>query len=233
MRRVLLALLLAALPLRAEVMVRDMFDAPGAAQTLRELYPDLGVSHLGSQLVVSGTPARLAEVKSTLDALDRPPAMLNVEWRVVGEASDQGWQLGLDQGSLTLNAGRRSATTSGHWQVSGLSGKPVRLTLGTTRPVVLYGWRGERWVQLAEEREGIAAVPTLVGERVSVAIGASNKTPGGASRQQLSSELSGRLGEWIELGAISQAESASQLGTTLGQGSEALRQRLQVRVTRR
>lgn len=233
MRRWLWMVLLLALPLHAEVMVRDMFDAQGAAQTLRELYPDLGVSHLGSQLVVSGPAARLAEVKGTLDTLDRPPAMLNVAWRVVGETRDQGWQAGGAQGDLVLGAGSRHASSSGNWQVSGLSGKPVQLTLGSTRPVVLYGWRGERWVLLAEEREGIAAVPTLVGERVSVTVGTRNKVAGGDRLQQLSSEVSGRLGEWIELGAISQEGDASQLGTSLGQGSQALSQRLQIRVTLR
>ena len=55
-----------ALPLRAEVKVISVFEAEGMVQTLKELYPELGVSAMGNQLVLSGTPAQLQE------ALGRP-----------------------------------------------------------------------------------------------------------------------------------------------------------------
>lgn len=233
MKRVAYGLaLLLALPLRAEVLVREVYDAPAMARTLSELYPDLGVSHLGSQLVVSGEPARLAEVKQTLEALNRPPLMLSVQWRVVGERSESGWQVGARHG-LGVGAVSRAAQSQGEWQVSGLSGRPVSLTLGQTRPVTLYGWRGGRWVVLLEEREGIAATPTLVGERVTVALNSRSATGMGAGAN-LSTEVSGRPGEWIELGAISQDQQGSALGTAGGgQQTQTFNQRLQIRVTAR
>ncbi|QFI54571.1 hypothetical protein [Aeromonas simiae] len=233
MKRVAYGLaLLLVLPLRAEVLVREVYDAPAMARTLSELYPDLGVSHLGSQLVVSGEPARLAEVKQTLEALNRPPLMLSVQWRVVGERSESGWQVGARHG-LGVGAVSRSAQSQGEWQVSGLSGRPVSLTLGQTRPVTLYGWRGGRWVVLLEEREGIAATPTLVGERVTVALNSRSATGMGAGAN-LSTEVSGRPGEWIELGAISQDQQGSALGTAGGgQQTQTFNQRLQIRVTAR
>ena len=43
-------------PLRAEVKVIPVFEADAAVQTLKEIYPDLGVSAMGNQLVLSGTP---------------------------------------------------------------------------------------------------------------------------------------------------------------------------------
>ncbi|MDO2947769.1 hypothetical protein [Aeromonas simiae] len=233
MKRVAYGLaLLLALPLRAEVLVREVYDAPAMARTLSELYPDLGVSHLGGQLVVSGEPARLAEVKQTLEALNRPPLMLSVQWRVVGERSESGWQVGARHG-LGVGAVSRTAQSQGEWQVSGLSGRPVSLTLGQTRPVTLYGWRGGRWVVLLEEREGIAATPTLVGDRVTVALSSRSATGMGAGTS-LSSEVSGRPGEWIELGAISQDQQGRALGTAGGgQQAQTFNQRLQIRVTAR
>src|SRR5690606_38986788 len=47
------------LPLRAEVKVIPVFEAEAMVQTLKEIYPDLGVSAMGNQLVLSGSAAKL------------------------------------------------------------------------------------------------------------------------------------------------------------------------------
>ncbi|MFQ1867376.1 hypothetical protein ACK36H_17350 [Aeromonas veronii] len=42
----------------AEVKVIPVFEAQAAVQTLKEIYPQLGVSSMGNQLVLSGTPSQ-------------------------------------------------------------------------------------------------------------------------------------------------------------------------------
>lgn len=76
----------------AEVKVIPVFEAQAAVQTLKEIYPQLGVSAMGNQLVLSGTPAQLQEAEATLAQINQPPQSLLIEWRVDGAASGQ--QLG-------------------------------------------------------------------------------------------------------------------------------------------
>lgn len=61
------------LPLRAEVKVIPVFETQAAAQTLKDLYPDLGVSAMGNQLVLSGSAAQLQEAEAALAKLNQPP----------------------------------------------------------------------------------------------------------------------------------------------------------------
>jgi hypothetical protein len=80
------------------VKVIPVFEAQAAVQTLKDLYPDLGVSAMGNQLVLSGTPAQLQEAERTLAQVNQPPQSLLIEWRVDGASSSQqaGVGLGLD-----------------------------------------------------------------------------------------------------------------------------------------
>lgn len=121
----------------AEVKVIPVFEAQAAVQTLKEIYPQLGVSAMGNQLVLSGTPAQLQEAEATLAQVNQPPQSLLIEWRVDGAASGQ--QLG---GSISRDEAKRQWLVDGNarqyqrsqndsWQVRGLSGRPVLLQMGS------------------------------------------------------------------------------------------------------
>lgn len=84
-----------ALPLRAEVKIIPVFEAEGMVQTLKELYPELGVSAMGNQLVLSGTPDQLQEAERVLDKLNQPPQSLLIEWRVAGASSSRQAGIGI------------------------------------------------------------------------------------------------------------------------------------------
>lgn len=142
--------LLLALPLRAEVKVIPVFEADAAVQTLKEIYPDLGVSAMGNQLVLSGTPAQLQEAERTLAQVNQPPQSLLIEWRVDGASSSQqaGVGLGLDakrQWLLegmpgTMNAAR---VTTGRCVAS--PGGPCCCRWGPISRSPFTSGRGEGW----------------------------------------------------------------------------------------
>ena len=65
--------------------------------------------------------------------------------------------------------------------------------------------------------QGFYAEPRLAGDRVTLDISPQNDTPGNTgygsvNTQRLSTTVSGRLGEWIELGGVGQQASGNQQG---------------------
>lgn len=81
--------------LRAEVKVIPVFDAGAAVQTLREIYPDLGVSAMGNQLVLSGTPAQLQEAETTLAQLNNRPRACSSNGGSMARPVASSWVSGL------------------------------------------------------------------------------------------------------------------------------------------
>ena len=76
---------------------------------------------------------------------------------------------------------------------------------------------------------GFVAVPRLNGERVTLEISprddAPGALPGSVNSQRLVTTVSGRLGEWIELGAAARAQSDSSAGLAVYGTRSASRQR--------
>jgi hypothetical protein len=135
------------LPLWAEVKVIPVFETQAAVQTLKDLYPELGVSAMGNQLVLSGSAAQLQEAEAALAKFNQPPQSLLIEWRVDGASSSQqaGVGLGRDakrQWLLEGNAQQYQRSQNDSWQVRGLSGRPVLLQMGTYQPVTFISGVG-------------------------------------------------------------------------------------------
>ncbi|MFQ1896740.1 hypothetical protein ACK36K_05280 [Aeromonas veronii] len=231
-------------PLWAEVKVIPVFEAQAAVQTLKEIYPQLGVSAMGNQLVLSGTPAQLQEAEATLAQINQPPQSLLIEWRVDGAASGQ--QLG---GSISRDEAKRQWLVDGNaqqyqrsqndsWQVRGLSGRPVLLQMGSYQPVTFYQWNGGAVVGMMPLVNGLYATATLIGDRVQIALSSEQARldQGTINRGQSATEVSGAPGQWLTVGELSTSSAAqgSSLGTQLqgGRGSQSERQTLQIRVTR-
>lgn len=235
---------LLALPLRAEVKVVPVFEAEAMVQTLKEIYPELGVSAMGNQLVLSGTPAQLQEAETLLTQLNQPPQSLLIEWRVAGASNSQ--QLGVGIGND--NAKRQWLMEGGaedyqriqqdSWQVRGLSGRPVLLQMGSYQPVTFYRWQGGRAVGMVPLINGLYATATLVGERVQIALSSEQARleRGDIKRGQSATEVSGSPGEWMTVGELSTTQSSqgAELSnpSRVGVASGGERQTLQIRVTR-
>ena len=232
-----------ALPLRAEVKVIPVFEAEGMVRTLKEIYPALGVSAMGNQLVLSGTPAQLQEAQATLDQLNQPPQSLLIEWRVDGASSSQqaGVGLGLDakrQWLLEGDARHYERSQSDNWQVRGLSGRPVLLQMGSYQPVTFYQWQGGRVVGMMPLMNGLYATATLIGDRVQIALNSEQARleRGDIKTGQSATEVSGAPGQWLTVGELSTSQegqgAALSNPSQLGVASGSERQTLQIRVTR-
>ncbi|MGN5184891.1 hypothetical protein ACTG1J_00985 [Aeromonas veronii] len=228
----------------AEVKVIPVFEAQAAVQTLKEIYPQLGVSAMGNQLVLSGTPAQLQEAEATLAQINQPPQSLLIEWRVDGAASGQqlGGSISRDEAKrqwlLDGNARQYQRSQNDSWQVRGLSGRPVLLQMGSYQPVTFYQWNGGAVVGMMPLVNGLYATATLIGDRVQIALSSEQARldQGTINRGQSATEVSGAPGQWLTVGELStsSAGQGSSLGTQLqgGRGSQSERQTLQIRVTR-
>ncbi len=228
----------------AEVKVIPVFEAQAAVQTLKEIYPQLGVSAMGNQLVLSGTPAQLQEAEATLAQINQPPQSLLIEWRVDGAASGQqlGGSISRDEAKrqwlLDGNAEQYQRSQNDSWQVRGLSGRPVLLQMGSYQPVTFYQWNGGAVVGMMPLVNGLYATATLIGDRVQIALSSEQARleQGSISTGQSATEVSGAPGQWLTVGELStsSADQGSRLGTQLqgGRGSQSERQTLQIRVTR-
>ena len=230
-------------PSWAEVKVIPVFEAQAAVQTLKEIYPRLGVSAMGNQLVLSGTPDQLQEAEATLAQINQPPQSLLIEWRVDGLSNSE--QLGASvsrdeakrQWLLDGNAQQYQRSQNDSWQVRGLSGRPVLLQMGSYQPVTFYQWNGGAVVGMMPLVNGLYATATLIGDRVQVALSSEQARleQGTINRGQSATEVSGAPGQWLTVGELStsSAQQGSTLGTQLqgGRGSQSDRQTLQIRVT--
>ena len=76
---------------------------------------------------------------------------------------------------------------------------------------------------------GFVAVPRLSGERVTIEISPRDDTPGplpgSVNSQRLVTTLSGRLGEWLELGGLAANQTGNSAGITSYGTQSASRQR--------
>ena len=89
------------------------------------------------------------------------------------------------------------------------------------------GWVTADGVVYRDIGQGFYAVPNLVGDRVTLEISPQFDSPGNqgygsVNTQRLSTTVSGRLGEWIELGGSGQQASGSD-SRNLGSGSSEMR----------
>jgi hypothetical protein len=98
------------------------------------------------------------------------------------------------------------------------------------------GERGEQSVRVLEDREaflgdaasGVYVRPRVAGDRVTVDVSAqreslSSQPHRGVNVQGVVTTVSGRLGEWIEIGGVS-TETNAQQSALLGRSSSAARE---------
>ncbi len=124
-----------------------------------------------------------------------------------------------------------------------LEGNSAFIRVGESRPVptrqvrrtVVGGQVVEQVVDSVEYRDastGVYVRPRVTGDRVTVDVSPhresfTGQSPGAVSVQRMVTTVSGRLGEWIELGGVDQA-SSSQGSALLGSTSRSAADRRQV-----
>lgn len=200
------------------------------------LEPGGTLSGMNNQLFIKASPRNRGEIKRALAAIDTPARQLLIRVshsREVenshrgGEASGQ-VVLGSTnraRGEATVWDNRSGRRDSAGQMVRTLEGSQAFIQIGRSLPVsmrqVIIGPGGaiiNETTAYQDIGQGFYAVPRLNGDRVTLEISQHAETPGYQGRgsvntQRLSTTVSGRLGEWIELGGTGRQSDRQQSGT--------------------
>jgi hypothetical protein len=163
-----------------------------------------------NQLIVRTSPANLAQIRAALDAIDTPVRRLVISVRFDSQADSaasgiRGEARISDRGSsaeVRVQDSRSSMGERVDQRIQVLEGGQAYISTGETR---VY----------ADAATGFAVVPRLSGGNVTLEILArqENFTRGGAVEgQRAVSTVSGRLGEWLELGGTAGASARQDSG---------------------
>jgi hypothetical protein len=184
--------------------------------------PGATLTGQGTQLIVRTSPANLAELRRALEDLDRPLRRLQISVRF-DEALERATQ-GVETSGRVANRGssvdvrvqdRQSAATERVDQrVQVLEGGRAFISTGRSAPI--YDGAGFR-----ETSSGFEAVPRLAGDGVLVEIAQHRDTP--ARQQALSTTVSGRLGQWLDIGGAVEAASRDESALLSARSSASAR----------
>lgn len=222
-------------------IVRPMLDRDGA------------ITGTGFQLMVRTSPANLAQIRQMVESLDRAARQLVIEVRrdndAAGARFDARGNVSISPGSTRASGSIGESTTqssgSGSQQVRTQEGSPAFISAGSSQLVpqrtvrrTVNGMVVEETAVQRDISSGFYVTPRVNGGTVLLDISTQRATPngnlgpGGADVSRLATTVSGRLGEWIELGGVSQAggtESSGILSRSSASGSGA--ERVWLRVT--
>lgn len=197
-------------------------------------------SSYGNQLLINAAPEKIAEIRDLLGQLDKAPRRLLISvdtseqslgdrdgYRVDGSASAGDVEViagrGEVQGRDQVRIIRRSTSSNsgGTQQVQATEGYPALIQVGQSVPLTStsVGPYGQVY-QNTEYRnvtQGFYVTATLSGDRVHLNISANNDRvnpyqPGVIDVQSTDTRVSGRLGEWIPLGGVSQQSQGNDSG---------------------
>lgn len=218
----------------AEVIVLRHRTSDQVLPLVQPLVPKPGtVSGTGNEIVVRTTRANLAEVQRVIEILDRAPRRLRV---TVRQDADE------DGGTAARVYGTRAADADQFvQQVQVLEGSEASIRIGQSVPVTLRRWNlrwiGDRFtedpagtVEFRDILSGFTVRPRLVGESVVLDLRPESDTPGDQGRgsmnvQRIGTTLAGRLGTWIEAGAVQSGQGAQRGAVSYGTRSASDRVR--------
>ena len=198
------------------------------------------VSPYGNQLVINASPEKIREVRDLLQQLDPAPRrlLISVDTRESSFQDRDGYRVdgSVSAGDVEVIAGRgevrgrdqvriiRRSTDSrsgGTQQVQATEGYPALIQVGqnvplTTTSVGPYGQVYQN-TEYRNVTQGCYVTATLSGDRVHLNISANNDRvnpyqPGVIDVQSTDTRVSGRLGEWIPLGGVSQQSQGDDSG---------------------
>ena len=215
-----------------------------AEQLLPVLQPLLAgggsLSGSGFQLIVRTTPANLEQLRQVIASLDRAQRQLLISVRQdfggVARGGGVGGQIVLAPGASAARGSvfERSGTAQDNvsQQLRVQEGNQAYISSGESTLVqqrsVTRTVNGVIVTETALPRDfntGFYVTPRVNGDTVFLEIGAQRDSradlgPGSANTNRVASTISGRLGEWIELGGVNQSQSADTRGL-LSRSSDA------------
>lgn len=255
-RRLLAALLLAAIASGAwpqetlEIITLRHRTAEDVLPLLRPLLePGGALTGQYGQLIVRASPGNLAEIRRTLDVIDRPPRRLQISVRL--DASSDVEQQAIEARGT---AGRRteiavraehSRSASGErvdQRIQVVEGGRAYIATGQSRPLPqrqVIRTPGGTVVQettvMHDIATGFYVIPRLVADRVELEIAQMREVDGGqpgrVQSQHAASTVSARLGEWFELGGTVATHAGGTVGLAgAGRSSATEARRIWVKV---
>lgn len=232
-------------PLKLEVIPLKHRTAQEVIPVLQPLLPKgANLSAFNQQLIVQTTPANLAEIRKVLAQIDTAPRRLRITvWQ---NAAASGSEAGAAIGSNGAGVGAQVYGSDfarhdlGTQQVQVLEGNSALVQIAEARPLpnrtLVQDPFGTRVIDTFEYRtatSGFWVLPRVAGERVTVDIRPQREAfaRGRIASQQIATQVSGRLGEWIELGALGQDRAAQGSGVaTRSTGTRGERQVILLKV---
>ena len=211
------------------------------AQVLPAIKPLLGsgstAAEFNSALILNVTEEELAKVRKLLDVIDRQPRQLLITVHNPGNTTTTNRGVAVAGSVGTRNEvriGVDDSTTresrAQEQQVRAIEGMPAQISIGVTVPVAssytLANGQRVTSQELYAVNQGFNVVARVVNGRVILDIDQQNdrlasrqRTPGaGDSRapqietQAISTQVSGRIGEWLPLGGINQSGTTDSSG---------------------
>jgi type II secretory pathway component GspD/PulD (secretin) len=209
-----------------------------AESLVAELTPLAGpegvVTASGARLIVKATPTALSQIRRVLAELDVAPRSLWITVRQAG-ATRSAERRSEVAGAVSSSGGRtRTVVTGAFAQQDGagasddvqrlraLEGMPAFIRVARSEPVPVGGVvqtpQGPALVQgtaFQEAETGLYVLPRIAGQVVTLEVATSKdafNARGGVDAQRLVTTVTGRLGEWLSLGGLSQSESAARSG---------------------
>lgn len=174
------------------------------------LEPGGALSGQYNQLIVRTSPGNLAQIRAVLDAIDQPARRLTISVRF--DAAQDSARSGVQTDARISNRGssaeiriQDSNSSAGErvdQRIQVLEGGQAYISTGESR---IYGQAGS----------GFAVMPRVSGSNVTLDIATQQEafTRGGAIQgQRAVTSVSGRLGEWIDLGGVSAASTRADSG---------------------
>lgn len=198
------------------------------------------VNAYGNQLIVNAEPAKIAEVRALLQQLDTEPRrlLISVDTNESGFQSDRGYradgtisagdaEVQIGQGEINgrdqVRIIRRStdSRSGGTQQVQATEGYPALIQVGQSVPLTTRGRDayGQPYsnTQYRNVTRGFYVTASLSGELVHINISSnrdrlSQSQAGAIDVQSTDTRVSGRVGEWISIGGVSEQSQGEQGG---------------------
>jgi len=250
----LLALCFVALPALAqgtlEVISLRHRTAEQVIPVLRPLLePGGALSGQYNQLIVRTSPANLAQLRAVLDAIDQPARRLTISVRfdAARDAARSAVQTDARISNRGSSAELRLQDSNSHaaervdQRIQVLEGGRALISSGESRPLrqrqVIQTPNGpvvQDTTVIQDASTGFEVIPRLSGSTVFLEIAPRREKfgeqfPSGASgairSERAASTVSGRLGEWIELGGVNSASSRAESGILSSRDASASAQR--------
>jgi len=159
-----------------------------------------------NQLIVRASPRNLEEIRAALAAIDTPPRrlLISVRFDYAAQYGERGIEArgtlrpGRSRAELRVEDARAEDEEHVDQRVQVLEGGRALIASGESRPL------GAGTLGAQDLITGFAVVPRVAGGNVILEIEPQREVPGdlpGSARsQRVSSRVSARLGEWVELG---------------------------------